>query len=57
MAALFTDMLSVTYAECLLKSLYAASCCAECHYVKCRYAECRGATFGALAFIIKLFTV
>jgi hypothetical protein len=31
-------MLSVTYAECHMKALYA-----ECRYAKCRYAVCRGA--------------
>jgi hypothetical protein len=30
-------MLTVTYAECHIKALYA-----ECHYAVCRYAACRG---------------
>ncbi len=41
-------MLSFTYAECHLFTLYAechyAEChYAECHYAECHYAECRGA--------------
>ncbi len=31
-------MLTVTYAECHIKALYA-----ECHYAECRYADCHGA--------------
>jgi hypothetical protein len=33
-------MLTVTYAKCHIKAMYA-----ECHYAECRYAECRGAVF------------
>ncbi len=41
-------MLSVTYAECHIKTLctechYAECYYAECRYAECRYAECRGA--------------
>jgi len=31
-------MLSVTYAVCHEKAVYA-----KCHYAECRYAECQGA--------------
>jgi hypothetical protein len=33
-----SSMLSVTYAECHIKALYAG-----CHYGECRYGECRSA--------------
>jgi hypothetical protein len=33
-------MLTVTYSECHMKSLYAECHYSECHYAECRYAEC-----------------
>ncbi len=35
-------MLSVTYAECHIKALYAECFFAECHYAEFHYAVCRG---------------
>jgi hypothetical protein len=33
-------MLTVTYAECHMKSLYAECRYSECHYAECRYSAC-----------------
>ncbi len=49
-------MLTVTYADCYIKALYA-----ECCYAECRYAEWRGALSSTVSSskvcTIKLFTV
>ncbi len=36
-------MLSVSYAECHMRALYAECYYYECRYVECRYAVCRSA--------------
>jgi hypothetical protein len=48
-------MLTVTYAECHIKSSYAECHYAECRYVECHikapYAECRGARFLVVSYV------
>jgi hypothetical protein len=43
-------MLSVTYAECHMQTLYAECRYAECRYAECRYAECSGEIARAYPF-------
>ncbi len=47
-------MLTVTYAECLIKAPYDDCRYAECRYSERRYAECRGARLLALPANIRL---
>jgi hypothetical protein len=58
-------MLSIIYAECNKKALFAgchyaewlyAECLyAECHYAECRYSECRGALITTQSNELKVF--
>ncbi len=54
-------MVTVTYAECHIKALYAECCYAKCRYAECRYTEWRGTLSSTVSSskvcTIKLFMV